>query len=172
MMQDYRRVALCLHGLAEADRQWLLGKLAEADRAALRPLLDELVELGLPRDSVELTWGDAAADRSGSVPAHITPLDAASVDAVWRVLQREQPATIALIMEYYPWQWSGAVTKRWGANRQHAVMAARGRRRNAVSQRVRDSVIAAFARAVADELRLAPVRKTGLARLAVLAWFR
>ena len=49
-MSSARQVALILHGLADADRAWLLGRLPPAQVGMLEPLLAELRELGIPAD--------------------------------------------------------------------------------------------------------------------------
>lgn len=46
-----RRTALVLHALAAADREWVLGRLPERNRAQVLPCLEELVALGIPRDT-------------------------------------------------------------------------------------------------------------------------
>lgn len=54
-MDGYRRAALTLHGLGEADRGWLLAQLPPADRARLTGLLEELRGLGMPADPALLS---------------------------------------------------------------------------------------------------------------------
>jgi hypothetical protein len=46
-----RRTALVLHALAPADRDWVLGRLPERNRAQVMPCLDELATLGIPQDA-------------------------------------------------------------------------------------------------------------------------
>jgi hypothetical protein len=46
-----RRTALVLHALAPADREWVLGRLPERNRAQVMPCLEELAALGIPRDA-------------------------------------------------------------------------------------------------------------------------
>ena len=46
-----RRTALVLHALAPSDREWILGRLPERNRAQVLPCLEELVALGIPRDA-------------------------------------------------------------------------------------------------------------------------
>lgn len=43
-----RRVALALHGMATADREWMLQQLGEQRRPVIEGLLGELRELGVP----------------------------------------------------------------------------------------------------------------------------
>jgi 7-keto-8-aminopelargonate synthetase-like enzyme len=48
---DPRRLAaLTLHAMAQQDRQWVLGRLAQHERQHLESLLVELIELGFPQD--------------------------------------------------------------------------------------------------------------------------
>jgi hypothetical protein len=58
-----RRAALTLHALATPDREWLLEQLPAAERGALRGLLVELQDLGIPAD----------ADVIRSALAEVTP---------------------------------------------------------------------------------------------------
>src|SRR5436305_1145632 len=46
-----RRTALVLHALAPADRDWVLGRLPERNRAQVVPCLEELATLGIPQDA-------------------------------------------------------------------------------------------------------------------------
>jgi hypothetical protein len=46
-----RRTALVLHALAPADREWVLGRLPERNRAQVVPCLEELATLGIPQDA-------------------------------------------------------------------------------------------------------------------------
>jgi hypothetical protein len=48
--QQARRAALAVHGLAHADRDWLLAQLPTGDRERLWGLLQELTALGIPGD--------------------------------------------------------------------------------------------------------------------------
>ncbi|MDB5911860.1 MAG: hypothetical protein JWP22_535, partial [Ramlibacter sp.] len=43
-----RQAALALHGLGSSDQQWLLEALGADHRAVLRPLLQELSDIGMP----------------------------------------------------------------------------------------------------------------------------
>lgn len=45
-----RRAALALHGMGDADRDWMLASVAPAHRRLLEPLLAELHALGIARD--------------------------------------------------------------------------------------------------------------------------
>ena len=45
-MSEYRRSALVIHGLSSRDRQWMLARLSDEQRAILLPLLAELKTLG------------------------------------------------------------------------------------------------------------------------------
>lgn len=45
-----RQAALVLHSASDADRDWLMAQLPHEHRAQLQPLLEELKQLGLPRD--------------------------------------------------------------------------------------------------------------------------
>jgi hypothetical protein len=49
--EGHRRAALALHSVGAADRDWILGRVDDSERAVLRHLLDELQDLGMQPDS-------------------------------------------------------------------------------------------------------------------------
>ena len=65
-----RRAALTLHALAALDREWLLEQLPTAERVALRDLLAELQDLGIPADAdvIHSALAEAAPDAASTLP--------------------------------------------------------------------------------------------------------
>ncbi|WP_155520903.1 hypothetical protein [Ralstonia solanacearum] len=129
-----RSAALLLHALAAVDREWVLQKLRPSDRARLRPMLEELREMGIPADPaiVEHTLGAmpflvaGPGDRSVSVSGRgQTRFSAAVADLIARlnqvdpvalaeVLRSEPPRAIAHVLLITDWPWRAAVMARFG----------------------------------------------------------
>lgn len=61
--QGLRRCALALHGLNAPDREWVLSRLPEPQRAEVARLADELAALGFPRELCETLDPQHAAAR-------------------------------------------------------------------------------------------------------------
>lgn len=68
MQENYRKVALRLHGLAKADQQWILNKIPRDRRNALRGMLRELEGIGVPKD-IQVEIDDDEAELSGATLA-------------------------------------------------------------------------------------------------------
>jgi hypothetical protein len=100
-----RQSALALHALAAQDRAWVLAALPEGQRAVLQPLLTELEDIGIPRDTGLLE----AAQRSGA-----NARSASELDALSRLLRREPPAVAARFLAAEPWPWRREVLQRVG----------------------------------------------------------
>ena len=100
-MSSTRQVALILHGLAEADRAWLLGRLPPAQVSMLEPLLAELRELGIPADPALATHThDAEMHRLTQT------IRACSLSQLQSALADEPHGVIAavLVADNWPWQ--------------------------------------------------------------------
>jgi hypothetical protein len=100
------RAALSLHSLCEADRQWVLQALGGEQQAALQPLLQELEELGIPREP-ELAHAFAAEapgkDLQGA--GTLQALDACGVRRLGAVLVAEPPRLAAALLASGGWPW-------------------------------------------------------------------
>jgi flagellar motor switch protein FliG len=108
-MSDTRRSALALHALSADDREWLLARLPERQRAELQKLLAELTSLGIPaeRRVVEMAMAKRTAKPAAPV-ASTGPrerLDAAAARTMFELLKHEPPALIALLLACAPWPW-------------------------------------------------------------------
>jgi CHAD domain-containing protein len=99
-----RRAALTLHALAAPDREWLLEQLPATDRTALRGLLAELRELGIPAD----------ADVIRSALAEAAPqVDASNAPALAAVLAREAESFRGVLLSLLRAEQRDAVLARW-----------------------------------------------------------
>jgi hypothetical protein len=90
-----RRAALTLHALAAPDREWLLEQLPATDRTALRGLLAELRELGIP-------LAEAAPQ-----------VDASNAPALAAVLAREAESFRGVLLSLLRAEQRDAVLARW-----------------------------------------------------------
>jgi hypothetical protein len=98
--------ALTLHALGGADRQWVLNALSGEQQAALGPLLQELEELGIPREpelARTLLPEDAHEDRHAV--GTLQSLDAAGVRRLAALLCAEPPRMAAALLASQPWPW-------------------------------------------------------------------
>jgi len=105
-----RSAALLLHGMGEADRAWAWEQLDNAQRATLAPLMQELRELGVPRDALLLrdviaeapvpaSRMESARDRvAGADPAHLAQL-----------LYPEPAGLVQRLLALGPWPWQSQV---------------------------------------------------------------
>ena len=93
-MKGIRQAALCLHGLNEHDRKWLLNQLPSIHRNALRGMLRELNQIGVPRGQ---SWvptvkkrtagNEHDPDLSAESVQIITVIDTATINQIKKVLQ-------------------------------------------------------------------------------------
>jgi hypothetical protein len=89
------RAALTLHALADADRQWLLQGLTGEQKDLLRPLLQELEELGIPRTAdLAGIFGDSAGEEVDAFQA----VDARSLGTLAKLLAAEPPRVAAAFL--------------------------------------------------------------------------
>lgn len=65
---EQKRTALYLHGLERQDREWILQQLPLAQSRLLQRFLDELSDLGLPKES--FSFSDVKKDVKTSNPLH------------------------------------------------------------------------------------------------------
>ncbi len=66
-MEHYQQAALSLHAMHASDRQWLLDRLPVSQRSRLASMLDELEQLGVPREPVLL---DEVSGEPPAPPVH------------------------------------------------------------------------------------------------------
>lgn len=101
-----RSAALTLHGLAAEDRGWLLGRLSEAHRALLLPLLEELRSLGIPGDPQLVDEMESRPEPASPAPEWPQALAVAEVATLARVLAREPLALTRSLLAMKPWAWT------------------------------------------------------------------
>jgi hypothetical protein len=111
-MNGYRKAALALASLGDADRAWMLERLPEPQRARIAPLLDELREMHVPFDRELLKQ-----------VAQESP-DPTDTGALLPVLEQEPDWLIALILRARAWPWRAEFLQRIGVERQISIQRA------------------------------------------------
>jgi hypothetical protein len=168
-MDSHRQSALLLHGLAEADRRWVLEHLDEEDRRILAEHLTELSSLGIPRDP---TLIDAIKSPSRAAP---TPMHVASAPQMQALLGDEPLWLVQYILALDDWPWRQAFLDGLTARQRKGLAAAEfaplGPKlaeclRNQLEQRLRDS-----ARPADRSIRPAPVGLFKTMQRALREWF-
>ena len=122
--------ALLLHSMTGRDRDWLLGRLEQAQRERLQALLDELTSLGIPADEKLLkqylgTEQENTADgidEAWSIPVFdhvsedsgIEKLCLAGAEQLAATLKTEPDLLIARLLSVHPWPWRDDVLARLG----------------------------------------------------------
>jgi len=124
--QGMRRCALLLHSVGADDQAWLLDRLSDQQRSALRGLLGELAQLGIPRQPELLHEALPAANAARPAPGHpadalIRRLSALSVDRVDGLLRSEPADVIARLLAMAPWPWEAALVQRIPAPKQQDI---------------------------------------------------
>ena len=109
-MSSPRQVALMLHGLAEADRAWLLGRLGPAQLEVLEPLLAELRELGIPADPALTAQAlePMAAQDDSEMRSITQTIAACNLPQLQLVLADEPQGLIAAVLTAWNWPWQDA----------------------------------------------------------------
>jgi hypothetical protein len=134
-----RQAALLLHGIASADRDWLLGELASGQRDVLEALLAELHALGvppspewidellLPRPTTPATAGATSpkvTKAEATTERDALPPDALPAETVAGILRDEPDALVARALRDGAPDWRRAVLRRLGAARRRRLGAA------------------------------------------------
>ncbi|MCU7934018.1 MAG: hypothetical protein KZQ99_03950 [Candidatus Thiodiazotropha sp. (ex Dulcina madagascariensis)] len=110
-MFAFRRAALRLYSLTEADKNWLLSKLSKENREKVVYLLHELEEMGIPKnqswlsslekaDSVDFT--DVKSEKNKKM---ISTLDKLDPRFVFECLEYENDSIVVAILTYKNWVW-------------------------------------------------------------------
>ena len=147
-MSEYRRSALVIHGLSSRDRQWMLARLSDEQRAILLPLLAELKTLGIPKTGID-PWivGKEPAAESGPLDnAELELVNNADPEEMRLLLQPEAAQVVAAILSIHDWDWRAGLMKQYSTERQNEVVRALELgRRNGLSPRLRQSMLASLA---------------------------
>lgn len=114
-----RHAALALHGMAQEDRQWILGQLSAEQRRTVQGLLEELLALGLPaRAEISATVLQAPEPRSSNPPAALERLQTLPASVACLLLEGEPDLLVADILRLGPFPWEAALLERLGPRRQ------------------------------------------------------
>jgi hypothetical protein len=125
---DGKQAALLVHALAAPDREWVLSHLPPPQRKRLAGLLQELRQLGIPRDPALLPSLRDALPPPAVPDLSATVRDAGGVDepgdAAWlaqqpvgrvaSVLRDEPPAFVAKLLACRDWPWAAQVAQAHG----------------------------------------------------------
>jgi hypothetical protein len=107
-----RQAALLLHGLTADARARVLSHLTAAEAARLRPLLDELAQLGVPSSLSHEVQEKAAARATASLPEGTSARQRAKSlygADVLQALSACVPVTVAAILQIEEWPWKQQV---------------------------------------------------------------
>jgi hypothetical protein len=116
-----RQAALLLHGLPASVRTQVLSRLSAAESSRLKPLLDELAALGIPK-----TKGSLVESLGSALRAPATVVERAErlhPDEVLRGLENCAPATVAVLLRAAEWPWKSEVVSRMSHTLREKVMA-------------------------------------------------
>lgn len=98
-----RRAALSLHALEAEDRDWILCALPGGQSAALRSLLKELQDLGIPAQ--ELPPQQRAGQPASGLRNALPPPTGAAAKDLARLLAGEPPRIRSVLLEAHPGAW-------------------------------------------------------------------
>jgi len=98
MSDGRRRTALALHGLATADREWLLAQLPATERDGLDTLLRELRELGIPPEPLPVDVLHASPPSQPPSPS--TPEERVAAAGAARIAAILAPEPCGLIAHF------------------------------------------------------------------------
>ncbi len=159
-MDGYKKTALHLYGLGEADRQWLLEQLPENHQQRLTPMLVELAALGIPREPTLLSGFDGVdIDSAPSVEEEPVAIESDSVRSivqvdpvvVGRVLIEESDAVVATVMQAYDWPWIEEVMNDFPLPRKASIVEAISRINGSIAVKVSETVLLILAERLATE---------------------
>lgn len=106
-MEAYKKAALYLHGLNEEDASWMLQQLPEDKSSFLQTILDELQQLGIPKERTLLD--DVLSSQQG-IQAETAEREVsflASIDAgdIVSAFESESDEVFALFLSIHEWPW-------------------------------------------------------------------
>jgi hypothetical protein len=111
-MRAYKRAALYLHGLSDADKSWMLGNIPSIHSERLEELLDSLRRLGIPRDCTLFSNIDAMEingsimdEKDGHLDMAIQVIDEARADEIIELLEYEPLELVNALLEFREWSW-------------------------------------------------------------------
>ncbi|MFZ6721395.1 hypothetical protein [Undibacterium sp. Ji49W] len=116
--ESTRRAALLLHAMTASDKKWILGQLDRLDHVVLTGLLDELSELGVPKDAeilaaleeperkLPVSQGRGDNLLNQDFDKQIRFLELENAHTLFNVLAKEEPDLIAYFLSIYSWPWT------------------------------------------------------------------
>lgn len=118
-MSGVRQAAMVLHGLGDADREWMLSRLPPSRVDELRPLLDELRELGMPTDAELIAQAVDGAQAAAPTPQSqdAARIAGASAAQMLALLRGEPDRLVALVTSSSAWPWRDAFFGQLGPHR-------------------------------------------------------
>ena len=111
---------MALHALPERERQKVLARLDEVKRDALKPLLAELVTLGIPKGR---QWVKGRENVPAPTLSPRERMARLSPELALDVLSRQSLDTAATVMQIAAWPWLEHVLASWPADQRHALRA-------------------------------------------------
>jgi hypothetical protein len=106
-----RHAALALHGMAAADRDWMLQQLGAERRALIEGLLAELRELGVAAEPQWLADGCGARPRAGTGLSPREALRQLPADVLHQLLRGEPDRLIADVLQLGPFAEQAELTR-------------------------------------------------------------
>ena len=127
-MSGSRRAALCLHGLEDSDKHWLLQSLSTGQRQQLEGMLEELEQIGIPKGQ---RWFPELMHESPPVGKetsrdHVDNLsdqiDSVSAERISELLEHEPVCVITALLSYRNWTWRQAyLSKQYVQKKQRLI---------------------------------------------------
>jgi hypothetical protein len=114
---DEKKAALALHALAASDREQVLRRLTEDQRERLRPLLMELVSLGIPANIAETSL----LPKEPSISRCESSLSAVPATVIARLLASQSVETIGALFAAGDWTWKDDVLEQLPLAKRRAV---------------------------------------------------
>jgi hypothetical protein len=158
-MDVFKKAALHLHGLEPVDCHWILEQLPEMQRETLAAMLDELRELGIPRDPTVLTLSnnEGALDqnsrkhpKAGREEPEFAAIAKASISRLGEILENESDATIAAVLLADDWPWKTPLLTGLDLDRQEKISQAMEALRGKLTVKFRDSLLSILAERLAE----------------------
>jgi hypothetical protein len=117
-----RQSAMLIHALPASDRAWVLSKLSPTQTASLRPLIEELESIGMPKnlelfeqtvildtasstESNRLKLDPGSVLQNSSASKYLSQLDSAACESLFLILRDEPPMLVARLLNLGPWIW-------------------------------------------------------------------
>lgn len=126
----YRRAALHLYSLSESDRDWVLHKLPKERAERIHGLIEELTELGIPKEQSWLIPAKPESESHFQSEQNMTPqqqavleIESADLDVLEYVLDRESESVVALILLYRSWSWRASYLNACNPQRRQRIEA-------------------------------------------------